>query len=44
MNGLLAQSPIGLIIDLRGNPGGELEAVVNVTGSFIPEGPVNTSG
>lgn len=40
MNELLAQSPKGLIIDLRGNPGGELEAVVNVTGSFIPEGPV----
>ncbi len=39
-NELLAQNPKGLIIDLRGNPGGELEAVVNVTGSFIPEGPV----
>jgi carboxyl-terminal processing protease len=40
MNELLAQGPKGLIIDLRGNPGGELEAIVNVTGSFIPEGPV----
>jgi len=40
MNELLSNNPKGLIIDLRGNPGGELEAVVNVTGSFIPEGPV----
>ena len=34
MNELLAQGPKGLIIDLRGNPGGELEAIVNVTGSW----------
>lgn len=40
MNDLLSNNPKGLVIDLRGNPGGELEAVVNVTGSFIPPGPV----
>lgn len=40
MNPLLENDPQGLIIDLRNNPGGELEAVVNVIGSFIPEGPV----
>lgn len=40
MNELLSQNPKGLVIDLRGNPGGELESVVNVTGSFIPAGPV----
>lgn len=30
----------GLILDLRNNPGGDLEAAVAVTGHFIPEGPV----
>ncbi len=40
INELLTHNPKGLVIDLRNNPGGELEAVVNVTGSFIPEGPV----
>lgn len=40
VNKVLEQDPKGMIIDLRGNPGGELEAVVNVTGNFIPEGPV----
>lgn len=30
----------GLIIDLRGNGGGSLETVVNMTGLFIEEGPV----
>lgn len=40
VNKVLEQDPKGMIIDLRGNPGGELESVVNVTGNFIPEGPV----
>ncbi len=30
----------GLIIDLRGNGGGSLETVVNMTGLFIEQGPV----
>ncbi len=37
----------GLIIDLRGNGGGSLETVVNMTGLFIEKGPVvqiRTSG
>ena len=40
MNELLQNDPQGLIIDLRSNPGGDLESFVNVTGSFTPEGPV----
>ena len=37
----------GLIVDLRGNGGGSLETVVNMTGLFIEKGPVvqiRTSG
>ncbi len=30
----------GLIIDLRSNGGGSLEEAINLTGLFIPEGPV----
>ncbi len=30
----------GIILDLRGNPGGELEAAVRVADFFIPEGPI----
>lgn len=30
----------GLILDLRGNPGGELGAAVQVADMFIPEGPI----
>ncbi|NPV91616.1 MAG: S41 family peptidase [Firmicutes bacterium] len=30
----------GLILDLRNNPGGELGAAVEVTGNFVPKGPV----
>lgn len=40
MNTLLESDPQGLIVDLRSNPGGDLESFVNVTGSFTPEGPV----
>lgn len=40
VNKVLEQDPSAMVIDLRGNPGGELESVVNVTGNFIPEGPV----
>lgn len=29
-----------MIIDLRYNPGGDLETVVNIAGHFIPKGPV----
>lgn len=30
----------GLILDLRGNPGGDLQAAVELAGYFIPRGPV----
>ena len=37
---LLAQNPKGLIFDLRGNIGGYLHTVVNLTSDFIPEGNI----
>ena len=37
---LLKQNPKGLIFDLRGNPGGYLHTVVNITSEFISEGNV----
>ncbi len=30
----------GIILDLRGNPGGELEAAVRVADYFVPKGPI----
>ena len=30
----------GIILDLRGNPGGELESAVHVADFFVPEGPI----
>lgn len=33
----LAQKPKGLVLDLRGNPGGWLNEAVNVSGLFLPE-------
>lgn len=30
----------GIILDLRGNPGGELESAVNIANLFVPEGPI----
>ncbi len=35
---LLAQDPKGLILDLRGNPGGWLNEAVLTTGLFLPQG------
>lgn len=37
---LMAQNPTGLILDLRGNPGGYLQTAVYVVSQFIPEGVV----
>lgn len=37
---LLAQQPRGLILDLRGNPGGGLESAVDVADVFLDEGVV----
>lgn len=35
---ILAQDPVGLIIDLRGNGGGYLDTAVDVASEFIPDG------
>ena len=37
---LLAQNPTGLILDMRGNPGGSLETAVNIADQFLTEGPI----
>jgi carboxyl-terminal processing protease len=37
---LMAQRPVGLILDLRGNPGGYLTTAVDVVSQFIPDGVV----
>lgn len=39
---LMAQNPSGLILDLRLNPGGSLETVVEVADQFLPAGIVLT--
>lgn len=40
LNELLDQNPKGLIFDVRGNPGGYLHTVVNITSDFIDDGIV----
>jgi carboxyl-terminal processing protease len=40
---LQTQSPKGYIIDLRDNPGGYLDAAVNILGHFVTEGNVVVS-
>lgn len=37
---LMANEPSGLVLDLRGNPGGYLQTAVDVADEFLPEGPV----
>ncbi len=37
---LLAQKPVGLVLDLRNNPGGALQTAIEVASEFIPEGVV----
>lgn len=37
---LKARGIKGLIVDLRDNPGGDLESAVNIAGVFVSEGPV----
>ena len=37
---LLAEEPVGLILDLRRNPGGALDAVVDIADEFLPKGTV----
>ncbi|MBN2403930.1 MAG: carboxy terminal-processing peptidase [Spirochaetes bacterium] len=40
INKLKSQGINGMVIDLRGNPGGALNEAVNIAGMFIDEGPV----
>ena len=37
---LLAQQPVGIILDLRDNTGGYLDAAFDITSFFIEEGPI----
>jgi carboxyl-terminal processing protease len=37
---LLATKPKGLVLDLRANPGGYLQAALEVASQFVPEGPL----
>ncbi|MFC1612836.1 S41 family peptidase [Patescibacteria group bacterium] len=37
---IMKENPSGIILDLRGNPGGYLDAAVEVASSWIEEGPV----
>ena len=39
---LLANDPAGIILDLRGNPGGSLDSVVAIADQFLDEGLVAT--
>ncbi len=40
MDAALAKKPAGLILDLRGNPGGLLDAAVRIGSYFVPEGDI----
>lgn len=40
INKLVSSKVDGMIIDLRGNPGGALTEAINIAGMFIDEGPV----
>jgi carboxyl-terminal processing protease len=40
INNLKSKGINGMVIDLRGNPGGALNEAVNIAGMFIDEGPV----
>lgn len=40
INEILLQHPIGLIVDLRNNPGGLLEQSIEVASRFIPKGVI----
>ncbi len=38
LENLLQRDPVGLVLDLRGNPGGYLNEAVDVASEFLPEG------
>jgi carboxyl-terminal processing protease len=40
LRALLVQEPSGLILDLRGNPGGYLTTAIEVASQFVADGPI----
>jgi carboxyl-terminal processing protease len=40
LDSLLAEDPVGMVLDLRGNPGGLLHSAVDITSQFVGEGPI----
>jgi carboxyl-terminal processing protease len=40
LDSLLAENAAGLVLDLRGNPGGFLRTAVDITSQFVGEGPI----
>jgi len=40
LRALLEENPRGLILDLRGNPGGYLTTAIEVSSQFVAEGPI----
>jgi carboxyl-terminal processing protease len=40
VQGAVAKKPAGLILDLRGNPGGLLDSAVRIGSYFVKEGPI----
>ncbi len=40
LNELLPQNPVGVILDLRNNTGGYLDAAFDITSAFIQSGPI----
>lgn len=40
LRSLLAQKPVGLVLDLRGNPGGYLDTAVEVASQFVGDGVI----
>jgi carboxyl-terminal processing protease len=40
---MLSQEPVGLIFDLRSNPGGYLQMAIDVSGEFLPGGALVTT-
>lgn len=44
LDGLLTKNPVGIILDLRSNPGGYLETAVDIASFWIESGPVVLEG
>jgi carboxyl-terminal processing protease len=40
LKSLQAEKPVGLVLDLRGNPGGFLRSAVDITSEFVDSGPI----